>query len=147
MCVHQNQTCPSKPDLSIKTRHVYPFDTALTPIPIRTCYTSNAHRGMENTTAVELCRVQCRKVISSDPSNEAATIILSETLFDSEAPGAAITPLEELLARAPNNYHALEKIIILLRRSGRLKEVHQQNQTCPEKQTYPSPFNKYTLLL
>jgi tetratricopeptide (TPR) repeat protein len=80
-------------------------------------------RGLDDSSAVELCRSQCRKVISSDPSNEAATIILSETLFNSDEPDAAIVPLQDLLKRVPNNYHALEKLIILLRRSGRLVEV------------------------
>ena len=80
-------------------------------------------RGVEDMSAVELCRAQCKKVISSDPSNEAATIILSESMFTSEEPDAAVTPLQDLLRRAPNNYHALEKLTLLLRRSGRLEEV------------------------
>jgi tetratricopeptide repeat protein 21B len=80
-------------------------------------------RGKEDESAVELCRAQCRKVISSDPTNEAATIILSESIFTSEAPDDAVKPLQDLLTNSPNNYHALEKMIILLRRSGQLDQA------------------------
>ena len=73
----------------------------------------------------ELCQAQCQKVISAEPSNEEATIMLSELLFVTMAsdPSSAVNPLRNLLQEHPNNYKALSNLITLLRKTGRLEEV------------------------
>ena len=65
----------------------------------------------------------CIQVILADPSNEEATVMLSESLFLGPNPDGAAEPLRELLKAHPNNYKALERLISLLRRSGKLEEV------------------------
>merc|ERR1711871_799369 len=82
-------------------------------------------KGNDDPAAVELCRSQCRKVISSDPTNE------------------AVIPLQELLKECPSNYHALEKIIILLRRSGRLDEVPPYIEAASKADTRSSSHPGY----
>ena len=71
----------------------------------------------------DLCQLQCRKILSADPGDESAAIMLSDVLFRENDAEGAIRPLHSLLQSHPNNYHALEKIIILLRRVGKLNEV------------------------
>ena len=100
-------------------------------------------KGNDDPAAVELCRSQCRKVISSNPTNEAATIILSESLFSSDDSDEAVIPLQELLKECPSNYHALEKIIILLRRSGRLEEVPPYMEAASKADTRSSSHPGY----
>lgn len=65
----------------------------------------------------------CRKVISADPGNEEATIILSDIMFSGSDPENAVQPLQDLLKSHPNNYRALEKLIVLHRRAGMMKEI------------------------
>lgn len=71
----------------------------------------------------EQAQAQCRKIILADPSQEEATTMLSELLFHGPDPEGAVVPLQDLLRAFPNNYHALEKLINLLRRSGKLEEA------------------------
>lgn len=72
---------------------------------------------------MEQCQNQCRKIISADPSQEEATVLLSETLFLGKDSDSAVTPLENLLRAHPNNYRAMERLLFLLRRSGKLEEA------------------------
>jgi tetratricopeptide (TPR) repeat protein len=74
---------------------------------------------------LDLCIQQCQKIISAVPSNEQATIMLSEVLFmaPNADPAGAILPLSSLLKKHPNNYKALSNMISLFRRAGKLEEV------------------------
>ena len=95
------------------------------------------------------CIAQCRKVVTSNTSNDEAVIMLSESLsllqqqqlqaqWDAEADGketdesrdvgtvetsSIIEPLKSFLKEFPNNYKVLERLIVVLRRMGRLPEV------------------------
>jgi tetratricopeptide repeat protein 21B len=72
----------------------------------------------------EQCAAQLRKVLSADPSDEQAAILLSEVVFkDSEAPEESLKPLQDLLKAHPNSYRTLAKMISMLRRIGKLEEV------------------------
>jgi tetratricopeptide repeat protein 21B len=72
---------------------------------------------------IEGCQAQANKVILADPSNEEGTIMLSEAIFAGSNPDSATAPLENLLKEHPNNYSALERLISLLRRAGKLDQV------------------------
>eukprot|EP01041_Mallomonas_annulata_P001871 gene1871-3629_t len=78
---------------------------------------------------IELCQNQCRKLLSADPSDENAAVMLSDVLFREGHVEEAIEPLKTLLTQHPNNYCALERMIILLRRIGKLPEVPQYIST------------------
>ena len=71
----------------------------------------------------ENAKIQCQKIIHADPSDEEATTMYSEILFYSKNPDDAVQPLQDLLKSYPNNYRALDKLISLLRRSGKLDEA------------------------
>lgn len=71
----------------------------------------------------EQCIAQCNKIITAVPHAEEAAVLLSEVLFASEEPAAAIAPLVNLLKLQPNNYTALDKAICLFRRCGKLEET------------------------
>jgi tetratricopeptide repeat protein 21B len=77
----------------------------------------------KNRSEMEQAQSLCRKIISADPGNEEATIILSEIMFNGSDPETAVHPLQDLLKSHPNNYRALEKLIILHRRAGLMKEI------------------------
>jgi tetratricopeptide repeat protein 21B len=77
------------------------------------------HKGEE-----DHCAQQLRKVLTSDPSDELAAVLLSEVVFkDADAAEESIRPLAELLKRHPNSYRTLSKMISILRRVGKLDEV------------------------
>ena len=71
------------------------------------------------------CAIQCNKILSANSSDEAACVMLADILFKNEenAPGACLEPLQRLLSAHPNNYRALEKLLVYLRRLGRLDEA------------------------
>eukprot|EP00602_Paraphysomonas_sp_CaronLab_P010909 CAMPEP_0185029768 /NCGR_PEP_ID=MMETSP1103-20130426/16260_1 /TAXON_ID=36769 /ORGANISM="Paraphysomonas bandaiensis, Strain Caron Lab Isolate" /LENGTH=1358 /DNA_ID=CAMNT_0027564631 /DNA_START=156 /DNA_END=4232 /DNA_ORIENTATION=- len=73
----------------------------------------------------EQCATQCNKILSANSSDEAASVMLADILFKDEAnsPGACLEPLQKLLGLHPNSYKALEKLIVYMRRLGRLHEV------------------------
>jgi len=86
-----------------------------------------------------VCQAFCSKIISADPSQEGAAVLLSDLLFTAEDDGAAaVLPLQHLLKAAPANYIALEKMILMLRRSGKLEEV---SMTLPSTRMYASCVN------
>ena len=99
------------------------FNEALQHSPHNTIAMLGLATLSRNRGDVEQCQVQCRKIISADPSHERATVLLSETLLLGTDPDAAVAPLENLLKAHPNNYRALERLISLLRRAGKLEEV------------------------
>eukprot|EP00607_Mallomonas_marina_P008435 CAMPEP_0182424556 /NCGR_PEP_ID=MMETSP1167-20130531/10752_1 /TAXON_ID=2988 /ORGANISM="Mallomonas Sp, Strain CCMP3275" /LENGTH=1377 /DNA_ID=CAMNT_0024604441 /DNA_START=94 /DNA_END=4227 /DNA_ORIENTATION=+ len=72
---------------------------------------------------MEQCKQQCRKLLSADPSDENSAVMLSDVLFREGQVEEAVEPLQKLLKISPNNYVALERMIMLLRRIGRLPEV------------------------
>lgn len=73
----------------------------------------------------EQCAIQCNKILSANASDEAASVMLADILFkyQDSTPGACLEPLQRLLSNHPNNYKALEKMIVYLRRLGRLEET------------------------
>jgi tetratricopeptide repeat protein 21B len=81
----------------------------------------------------EQCQSLCNKIILAEPSHEDATIMLSEVMFLGPEPDGASVPLEKLLNEHPNNYHALERLIILLRRAGKLEDVPALLKTASER--------------
>lgn len=77
------------------------------------------HRG-----EVDHCAQQLKKVLTSDPSDEMAAVLLSEVVFkNADAAEESIKPLRDLLQRHPNSYRTLSKMISILRRVGKLDEV------------------------
>jgi len=70
---------------------------------------------------VEKCKSLCTKIVSADPTHEAATVMLSDMHFASDSPDEAVKPLQTLLEALPNNYRALAKLIQQLRRAGKLE--------------------------
>ena len=94
----------------------------------------NPHNTAAMYSLAELSRLQgdkekakslCGKIILAEPTHEAATVMLSDMLFNSEEQEEAVKPLQALLGNMPNNYRALAKMIQLLRRSGKLSEAPQ----------------------
>lgn len=104
--------------------------------------------------SLESCKLECRKALNINSTNDEAAILLSEVIMseisfkasnskipmDSKDDDStnrnqsdiileALDPLNEFLHDQPNNFYALEKIIRLLHRGGKLHEstIYFQN--------------------
>jgi tetratricopeptide repeat protein 21B len=72
---------------------------------------------------IEQCQAQCNKIVLINPADEEGAVLLADVTFSTADSEQAIKPLQDLLRSKPNNYFALEKMIILLRRAGRLQVI------------------------
>jgi tetratricopeptide repeat protein 21B len=55
-----------------------------------------------------------------DPLNQAASMMLADVMFRNNQHDAAAYHFQQLLEKHPTRYEALHKLILLLRRAGRL---------------------------
>lgn len=73
----------------------------------------------------EQCAVQCNKILLANPGDEEASVMLADLLFrdvDKDVE-LCVEPLQKLLKDHPNHYNALQKLIVYLRRLGKLDRV------------------------
>ena len=66
---------------------------------------------------------QCSALLKFDLEVEAATMMLADIMFRSNDFDDAIKYFAQILERNPNNYKALEQLILLVRRAGRLLDT------------------------
>ena len=71
----------------------------------------------------EQCAIQCNKILSANPADEDASVMLADILFRDEEKNveSCVEPLQKLLTNHPNHYNALQKLIAYLRRLGKLE--------------------------
>ena len=87
----------------------------------------------------DTCQQYCSQVLRLDHNHEQATMMLAELLFQKEDCETAIFHFQQILGKKPCHYQALCKMIHLLRRTGKLKEVETyidaaENESPPGKQ-------------
>lgn len=68
-------------------------------------------------------RKQCTALLKFDIEAETATMMLADIMFRSNEFDEAIRYFAQMLEHKPNNYKALEQLILLVRRAGRLHET------------------------
>lgn len=112
-----------KKDTSVMTEGIAALNEALQHNPQNVHAMLSLARLHLRRSELEPCQTQCRKIIAADPKNSSAAIMLSDVLFREGDADSAVAPLQELVNAQPNDYVALEKMIVLLRRSGKLSEV------------------------
>ena len=72
---------------------------------------------------IKECQDMCHSLLRVASKKEEASMIMGDLLFIKGEYEKATIQYHNLLAKNPNNYVAMEKIVSLLRRAGKLKEV------------------------
>jgi len=77
---------------------------------------------------LEDAKKQCSALLKFDLEVEAATMMLADIMFRSNEFDEAIKYFAQILERNPNNYKALEQLILLVRRAGRLLDTKKKGR-------------------
>ena len=72
---------------------------------------------------LDACQSQCVTLMRLDPSNKEASLMLADLMFRKNEHEAATFHFQQLLEKNPTRYDALNKLIQLLRRAGRLVDA------------------------
>ena len=71
------------------------------------------------------CEEMCSTLLRVGAAKEEATMILGDLMFMKSDFDAATVQYKNLLKQNPNNYTAMEKLVSLLRRAGKLEEAEE----------------------
>ena len=74
---------------------------------------------------LDQCMKQCNSLLQQNPSHEFASSMMCEILIQQNKTDEAIQHYQKLLSGDPDNYRGLAKLILLLRRAGKLKDAEQ----------------------
>jgi len=91
---------------------------------------------------LDACQQQCVTLMRIDPSStegKQASMMLADLMFRKNEPDAAIFHFQQLLEKNPTRYAGLDKLIQLLRRAGRLKDIPKFIKTA-EKHSAKASF-------
>ncbi|XP_023557980.1 tetratricopeptide repeat protein 21A isoform X4 [Octodon degus] len=78
---------------------------------------------------LDLCEQHCAVVLQTDQTHETASMMMADLMFRKQNYEAAINLYRQILEKAPDNFLVLDKLIDLLRRSGKLDEAPAFIQT------------------
>ena len=87
---------------------------------------------------LDQCQNQCVQLLRIDSNNDQATMFLAELMFMKKEIESAIFHFQQLLEKRPNYYVALETLVRLLRRAGKLHETKRYIELAENKATRPS---------
>ncbi|XP_055270575.1 tetratricopeptide repeat protein 21A isoform X3 [Moschus berezovskii] len=72
---------------------------------------------------LDLCEQHCAILLQTENHHESATVVMADLMFRREKYEAAINLYHQVLEKAPDNFPVLNKLIDLLRRSGKLEDA------------------------
>lgn len=72
---------------------------------------------------LDQCQVRCTTLLRLNPANEEAAIMLADIMLQKEDNEAAIYHFQQLLESKPDNFAALSRFIVMLRRAGKLADA------------------------
>nr|XP_031542667.1 tetratricopeptide repeat protein 21A isoform X3 [Vicugna pacos] len=72
---------------------------------------------------LDLCEQQCAILLQTEKNHEMASVMMADLMFRKQKYEAAIGLYHQVLEKAPDNFPVLNKLIDLLRRSGRLEDA------------------------
>ncbi|XP_020826210.1 tetratricopeptide repeat protein 21A isoform X1 [Phascolarctos cinereus] len=72
---------------------------------------------------LDACEHHCAVLLQSDQSHETACVMMADLMFRKQKYDAAINLYRQVLEKAPDNFSVLNKLIDLLRRSGKLEDA------------------------
>ncbi|XP_049726818.1 tetratricopeptide repeat protein 21A isoform X1 [Elephas maximus indicus] len=70
---------------------------------------------------LDLCEQHCAILLQTEQNHEAASVMMADLMFRKQNYGAAINIYHQVLEKTPDNFLVLNKLIDLLRRSGKLE--------------------------
>lgn len=80
-------------------------------------------RTHQQTGDYDQCQARCTTLLRLNPANEEAAIMLADIMLQKEDNEAAIYHFQQLLESKPDNFAALSRFIIMLRRAGKLVDA------------------------
>ncbi|XP_055237288.1 tetratricopeptide repeat protein 21A isoform X18 [Gorilla gorilla gorilla] len=72
---------------------------------------------------LDLCEQHCAILLQTEQNHETASVLMADLMFRKQKHEAAINLYHQVLEKAPDNFLLLNKLIDLLRRSGKLKDI------------------------
>lgn len=72
---------------------------------------------------LDLCEQRCGPLLQMEQTHERAAVMLADLMFRKQNYEVAISLYRQVLEKAPDNFLVLNKLIDLLRRSGKLEEA------------------------
>ncbi|XP_036594734.1 tetratricopeptide repeat protein 21A isoform X2 [Trichosurus vulpecula] len=72
---------------------------------------------------LDACEHHCAILLQSDQSHETASVMMADLMFRKQKYETAINLYRQVLEKAPDNFSVLNKLIDLLRRSGKLEDA------------------------
>ncbi|XP_072455056.1 tetratricopeptide repeat protein 21A isoform X5 [Notamacropus eugenii] len=72
---------------------------------------------------LDACEHHCTILLQSDQSHETACVMMADLMFRKQKYETAINLYHQVLEKAPDNFSVLNKLIDLLRRSGKLEDA------------------------
>ncbi|XP_006161408.1 tetratricopeptide repeat protein 21A [Tupaia chinensis] len=72
---------------------------------------------------LDLCEQHCAILLQTEQNHETASMIMADLMFRKQKYEAAVSLYHRILEKAPDNFAVLDKLIDLLRRSGRLEDA------------------------
>uniref|UniRef100_F7FMX1 Tetratricopeptide repeat domain 21A n=1 Tax=Monodelphis domestica TaxID=13616 RepID=F7FMX1_MONDO len=72
---------------------------------------------------LDACEHHCAVLLQSDQSHETASVMMADLMFRKQKYESAISLYRQVLEKAPDNFAVLNKLIDLLRRSGKLEDA------------------------
>ncbi|XP_068940430.1 tetratricopeptide repeat protein 21A isoform X2 [Petaurus breviceps papuanus] len=72
---------------------------------------------------LDACEHHCSILLQSDQSHETASVMMADLMFRKQKYETAINLYRQVLQKAPDNFSVLNKLIDLLRRSGKLDDA------------------------
>ncbi|KAJ0406797.1 hypothetical protein ATCC90586_000850 [Pythium insidiosum] len=83
-------------------------------------FLAHTHR---NAGDLDQCQVRCTTLLRLNPAHEEAAIMLADIMLQKEDYEGAIYHFQQLLESKPDNFAALSRFIVMLRRAGKLANV------------------------
>nr|XP_051708593.1 tetratricopeptide repeat protein 21A isoform X3 [Oryctolagus cuniculus] len=72
---------------------------------------------------LDLCEQHCATLLQMEQAHETASVLLADLMFRKQKYEAAISLYRQVLEKTPDNFSVLDKLIDLLRRSGKLEDA------------------------
>ncbi|XP_037004098.2 tetratricopeptide repeat protein 21A isoform X1 [Artibeus jamaicensis] len=72
---------------------------------------------------LDLCEQHCAVLLETEKNQETASVMMADLMFRKQKYEAAINLYHQVLEEAPDNFPVLNKLIDLLRRSGKLEDA------------------------
>ncbi|XP_066900633.1 tetratricopeptide repeat protein 21A isoform X7 [Kogia breviceps] len=72
---------------------------------------------------LDLCEQHCATLLQTEKNHETASVMMADLMFRKQKYEAAINLYHQVLEKVPDNFPVLNKLIDLLRRSGKLEDA------------------------